>query len=385
MKHLLSLFCICAAALLCAACNTGGDGGGNTQTDTGSTADTGNTTNTQPDTGSTAVTEADTSGGTDTTITPTCAYPANDGFIQMGKIMPHLTWKKAYLGDGTPLENFSLEDVFCDEAYSQYNAVFFFVTAEWCHACTEMLTGSKDNGLFTTIDDAGGLIINLEVETTEYAPSTSDEAFATISSHAGAPPGIIAGDGDTDPASVPSVIMSSSLIGSFPGGFIVRKSDMRVISLLSDSENRYYDLPAIAADPDSYWDGSVPSDEPHCFAADEEPSEPANNTFAGASTLVLNESLFGGICDDEPDFYRVTYPGTWAIELTFDRAEGDLDFWLWDTETDNFLLDAAGRRIGSAGLSSNEFFSFNGPATIKIFGYTGNTAKYRVTLVPLDN
>jgi hypothetical protein len=379
LRLLLALL-ITAATL--AACSSDDGGSGGSRADTSAEADTSDDAATQADT---ATAEADTNTSTDTDTTPTCRYPANDGFLQMGKIMPELSWKRAYLGDGTQLTDFSLEEVFCGDAFKRYNAVFFFVSAEWCHACEEMLAASKDNDFFQEINANGGLPIILEVETKDYKPSPSSNAFATVSKLAGAPPGIIVGDADTAPARAPSVIMSSSLIGSFPGGFIVRKSDMRVISTLTDDENVYYDLIGIARDPDAYWDGTTPSDEPTCGPADEEASEPANNTPAGAATLALSQSINGGICDDAPDFYRVTYPGTWALELRFSRSDGDLDFLLWDEAANDFLLDANGRRIGSAGLGSNEFFSFRGPAVVRVFGYTGNTAKYRLTLVPLDD
>lgn len=346
----------------------------------------GNTTSDTPDT-TVEDTALPDNGGTDTNATTvTCDYPTNDGeTVYFGKVMPPLSWDQAYLGKGAGMqEDFSLENFHCNPEYDAYNVIIFIITAEWCPSCEEMLTNFGSDGTFERLEAAGALLVNVEMETLDYAAPTNEQAYTSIVAHAGEVPGFIVGDGATQPTTGPfSALASSRIIGSYPSGFVVRRSDMVVIAPLSEG-GYYLDLESIAADPDAYYTGPPNEGPPNCGADDEEDSEPANNTAAGAGVIDSDILFNGGVCDDEPDYFRVELPGRmWLLDLSFDPTLGDLDFYLWDTANDTYYLDGNGRRVGSAEIGSDEVFQFCGEATLRVFGYNGHTAPYRIGLTDL--
>ena len=280
-----------------------------------------------------------------------CSYPTHDGFVEMGKIMPELSWPVAYTNDGSQAP-FSLADFFCDEeTYGDYNVMLFFLSADWCPACHETLQDFAMSGYLDSVAAAGAFVVIVEAENLLFAPATAEEGFTSVTADMPAFPGVVVGDAETVPGPAPSTLTRSRLIGAFPTGFIVRRSDMRVISPLSDGET-YLDLPSIAADPDAYYMGPPPDPVPNCGPAEEEASESVNDVVGGATLIEEATLTSGGICNDEPDFWRVDISNNWLLQLSFDATLGDLDFWLWDEVNDTYLLDGNGQRIGSAALGS---------------------------------
>lgn len=368
-----------AGAILLVACGPADEDGGARDTSTGDTSSAADTAS-EPD----MSTEDAADGGDElieADVVPACRYPMHDELVQLGKIMPHLRWARAFRGDGSELA-FDLEDFFCDdETYGDYTTLVFFVVAEWCPACNEVLSSFAESRYLDRVDAAGGLVVIVESETNSYAPATSEQGLASVGALLPNHSGIIVGDADTSPGPAPSNLLRSPLVGSYPSGFVVRRSDMRVITSVTEGEF-FLDLEQVATDPDSFYQGPPTHTGPNCGSAEEEAAEATNDTAAGAALLEANPDAptAGGICDDQPDFWRVEEPGRWLLQLSFDATVGDLDFYLWDAERDTYLLDAAGRRIGSAETGPGEVFQHCGPALVRVFGYNGSTAPYTLTL-----
>ncbi|MEL6180003.1 MAG: hypothetical protein AAFS10_13675, partial [Myxococcota bacterium] len=114
---------------------------------------------------------------------------------------------------------------------------------------------------------------------------------------------------------------------------------------------------------------------------EEESSEP--NDIPSQAVALEEGDYIGGVCDGSPDFYSITPlrpDGRWIFEIEFSQKDGDLDFYLWDPETDRAVVDGQGNPVGSDSSDDDEVFQGQGTATIKIFGYNGSTAVYNIYL-----
>ena len=366
------------ATLLCAAVAWSGCGGD----DEGSDGGSGGLLGGEQDTSGGGATSTGTSqttgdtGGSTTTTTPDCDYPDNSGLIALGKVMPRLWWEDAELPDGTG-GTFDLQSFHCDPAYEDYSVVVFVVSAGWCPACPDYIR--HVGGQADQLEAAGALLVFVETELADGTPATGPDADAHITELLGVEDkGIRLGDGSTQPEA--RTIYQAPLIAGFPAGFVVRRSDMVIIA--DQSESQYY-LPfeEIAQNPDHVRPPFDPNREPSCDPAEEEIYEP-NDTPAQATVLTEGDYR-GGICNGSPDFYTISPSrpdGRWLFEIRFSQKDGDLDFYLWDPETDRAVVDGQGNPIGSDSSDDNEVFQWQGPATIKIFGYNGSTAAYEFSL-----
>ena len=154
---------------------------------------------------------------------------------------------------------------------------------------------------------------------------------------------------------------------------------MRIIADQNRS-NFYLPLSLIVNDPEADWsDPPPPPFRSNCLEGEEEDLEPNDSIFE-AKTLELGQAYEGGICNENPDFYRFLTVGKWKVTLTFSNEEGDLDVYLWDKDTNQIKLDENNRRIGSFGVEDIEVFEGEGPAYITVLGYNSSSANYTLTV-----
>lgn len=305
----------------------------------------------------------------------TCDYPRFSNAIRFGSVMPPLFWEGAHRPDGSPFD-FRLADVYCNAEYKDVSVIFIMVSAGWCTPCTLYQQRLVPEARF--IEEAGGLLVILEAEDTNYGPA--DNAFAQrhVEHVVGDTYAIRVGDHETQPRA--DWLHLQPLVIGFPTVIVVRTRDMRVIT---DSNRSDYYLPLrqIAADPEADWENPGPPPfENHCGPGDEEASEP-NDTPARAAPLAPGE-VTGGICSEAPDFYAIDVEGEWKVSLDFDSNVGDLDIAAWDPALDQPLRDGADV-VGSNGTTDHEEFVWRGPSTLLVYGYQGASAPYRLTLEAL--
>ena len=304
---------------------------------------------------------------------PPCTYPEAAFLEGTGSIMPNLAWTDATNALGEK-QDFSLEGFFCDAEYERYTSVTFILFTDWCPNCPDylrMVAGYADQ-----LDAAGSYLVALDLETTSFSLPTNANATWTVDADVGSGAFLRLGDGDTDPPGF--VHESTSLWSAVPGGFVVRKSDMKVIVNQDDWQTILH-YPTIVQHLDADW--SNPNNPPFfskCAEGDEELSEP-NDTPTQAVPLI--DEVTGGICAAEPDFYSVDIPGNWRLDLTFTNAVGDLDVYVVDAT--GAPLEANGGRVGGESADDDETFTHAGPATIMVQGYMGASAPYELALTAI--
>ncbi|MCA9559438.1 MAG: Ig-like domain-containing protein, partial [Myxococcales bacterium] len=289
----------------------------------------------------------------------TCDYPRFSNAIRYGSVIPPLFWEGAYRPDGTTFD-FRLADVYCNAEYADVSVVFFIVSAGWCAPCT--LYQQRLLPEAAAIEAAGGLLVILEAETTDFGPASNVFAQNHVEHIVGDSYAIRVGDHDAQPR--PDWLHMQPIVTAFPTVIAVRTRDMQVVT---DSNHSDYYLPLlqIAQDPEADWsDPGPPPFANHCAEGDEEDSEP-NDTPAQAAPLAPGE-VSGGICAEEPDYYAIDVEGEWRVSLDFDGDVGDLDVFVWDEALDQPLQDGADV-VGSNGTTSHETFVWHGPATLVVF------------------
>ncbi|MAQ18023.1 MAG: hypothetical protein CMN30_24900 [Sandaracinus sp.] len=89
-----------------------------------------------------------------------------------------------------------------------------------------------------------------------------------------------------------------------------------------------------------------------------------------ATALRLTAATSGTICGGDSDWYLVPEGG--EVVVTFSHAAGDLDLEAFDVE---------GGRLGqSAGVSDEERYGHDGPFAVRVYGYSGATGDYTITV-----
>lgn len=306
---------------------------------------------------------------------PPCTYPTGTPRIGVGDLMPNVSWTGAYMPDGTTT-SLSLENIHCDTTFADKTIIIFDVGAAWCQPCTQY--SRELDSQADAIEAAGAVIIFVEAQQTNGDLPDSTYANDHLENNIGVDHGYRVGDGDTMPTA--GTFNNSPLTTQFPTALVVRKSDMKII--LNQAEwNDVLPYSQIALHPDADWSHpNQPPQAPNCGPADEEMGEP-NNTSAQA-TAVQAGSFMAGICDSEGDFYSISHPGDWRLDLTFSHAVGDIDVYVWDTQADQ-RLEMNGQPVGSESGDDDESFTYHGPATVKVLGYRGATAPYTFTLTTM--
>jgi hypothetical protein len=134
------------------------------------------------------------------------------------------------------------------------------------------------------------------------------------------------------------------------------------------------DWAAIAANPDMDWPSRFGHPAPPPPTACVEESHEPNDGRASAAPIGVG-SFAAGICGANDDYYSVSLTGRWRVDLDFRHSDGDIDL---------FALDASGRVIGTSdSADDDESLTVTGPATLRVIGYDGARAAYRLTLTEL--
>ena len=298
-----------------------------------------------------------------------CQYPEYDLRMALGQAIPPMYWDEARTGDGRTVA-YKLEDVACDEDVS---IIVFVLGAAWCGACSAYAVRLNDEA--DALEAAGGRLVDGEDQDANYEPTTSQFAYEYLSTLIGNGPGIRVGDLDTRPGEL--FLTNNAEVSALPTVYIVRRRDMTVITTADILGDR--SLVEVAMDPEADWQNPPPVEfHGNCGPADEEPGEP-NDTPAQATPLALGDAVTGGVCDAVGDFYQVSEPGAWKLDLDFDAAQADLDVYVWDAGT-NEPLRVNGNIIGSEGTTGHEGFQHQGPALVKVLGFRQASTKYALAL-----
>jgi len=300
-----------------------------------------------------------------------CDYPRFTPEFALGRVMPKLSWPNAWDRHGNYFE-FNLEDVYCDAAWKDTTTLHFVLSAGWCPPCHEYTKALSK--VYEELEALGMKIVIIEVEDERGLPADSDYARTHIEKLTqGNVPSIAVGDADTLPT---SFVKESELLEYFPTEFVVRTRDMRIIA---DGKRWTSRLPLeqIALNPDADW--TKPNSSAFrnkCGPGDEESLE--NGHPQGAHPLDVG-ALFGGICEDGPDFFSIDVAGEWTLELAFEHAVGDLDLFVWNPVLDEPLL-VDGQIVGSTGTDDVETIRHAGPAVVAVVPFRHASARYKLTL-----
>lgn len=330
--------------------------------------------------------QADVGGEDDTAEPERCVYPNPDDRLELGAVMPDLIWLEAYRPDGEGgFEEFAFDlyDFYCSDDYADYTTLNVVVSAGWCPNCPGFI--QYIDALEPQLREEGGLLLFLEAVDTNNNPIGSAAANNYFSQHATTnDSGIRVGDADGEPA---NAVTTSGLVEFFPTSFVVRRSDMTIIA---DQRNSDYYLPfvEIAMDPDADWSSPPPPEilpeiPTNCGPEDEESFEPNNSPDDAGEISDITGSFNGGICDSQPDYYRVNIAGDWRLTMEFDGDEGDLDVYVLTEDGSQILTDDEGNPVGSYGYEGLETFDFSGIHSIMVVGYQNATTTYSLFVEPL--
>lgn len=287
-----------------------------------------------------------------------CAYPPSTSRLSMGSVIAPYRWTSAYREDGTRIA-LDLAEVHCSAEYARYTSMLIVVGTAWCPNCPEYLREIAALHLEAT----GTLVVWLESQNSSYASASSDEARRTVDRVVGSAPGVRAGERDN---TMRDAIGSQT--SAVPSGYFVRLRDMRVLAdeIELGRTPPYADM---SRDPERDWVGILTGRA----ACTEEPSEP-NDTQATAAPIAPG-SFDGGVCNASPDWFRVSLAGRWRLDLSFSHRDGDLDV---------YAFDASGRTVATSDSATDgESITVTGPATVRVEGWRGATAAYRLTLTEL--
>ncbi len=295
-----------------------------------------------------------------------CQMPWADGEMELGRFMKDVSWRGAIDESGQQVD-IDLEQVYCDQSYDTITVI---VGAGWCSACPdyERAIAPQANGIAAN----NGLVLWLQTEDNSYNPASSAVAAQIVNRYVGNAPGLRVGDGETLPR--PNVFAGSPIVPSYPSGFIVRVSDMRIIATQA-AANGILQFDRIAADPNRLWVGNA-----NCGAGEEEPHEPNDSAYEPAT---IGAGTFrGGVCGSDMDFYYVDVQGQWRFDLQFRHGTGDIDTYVWDPAT-NAPLVRGGEKVGSDSGNDNESFTHSGPALVVVYGFRMATSPYELTVTQL--
>lgn len=305
-------------------------------------------------------------------LSVTCTYPVSASSpIISGATMPNLHWAAARNSDGSAFE-FSMEDVYCGRQQTDAKVIFFVVGAGWCPNCPAFVR--RTNSLAAEITAAGGLVVYTEMQDENYDPTDSTHATAYIDRLIGRnAPGLRVGDTDISaPANLP--FNRAGEITAIPFVLAVRTSDMKYVNN-SNYLSLNFPFVDVASDIDTFDTLPTPL---LCGQHNEEAGEP-NNTAAEAAPIAVGETIEGGICGSDADYFVIDTEGGWRARLNFRNDVGDLDVVVWDPAT-NAPLESNGRVIGSTTTDDEEEFIWFGPAVLKVSGYQGGKSPYSLTI-----
>ncbi|MEZ4473936.1 MAG: hypothetical protein R3F60_24735 [bacterium] len=311
-------------------------------------------------------------------VTVTCPYPRFSANIRFRDVLAPVQWATAYREDGTQAP-FDFRAASCAAEYKDVTAFLLVANAEWCGPCIREITRVSRRA--QTLRAAGGLLIYIVIQNLDYGLATGEAAFRHINRLIGdESPAVIVGGADAMPR---GVFDNASIIGTFPTSFVVRKRDMVVIadSRESGELDRYFS--SMLADLDADWSNpeavaGLPFDN-QCEPGEEEAGEP--NDLPEQATPLPFGTHRGGICNREPDYYRIEAAGDWTLQLAYDTREADLAMAPWDDAAGQ-IQEIDGVRVVAHEGGGLETLTGTGPATILVGFYEESSGDYTLTLEP---
>ena len=306
-----------------------------------------------------------------------CTYPEPTGGGNFGTdmtvntVIPPIYWSTAYNAEnGEELSEFGLEQIYCAPEFDWVRTVNIILTAGWCSACPQFLRYVA--GEAEEITNNGGLTLYIDVQDNQGGPASSAFAQRHVGGIVNSTPGYFVGDAESQP--LMTFFGRSPAISAFPSAFVVRTSDMHIITNLDDNRDVGIPFADIAANPDQGWARIMPPPfESNCEDGADEAGEP--NDEPGQATPLAPGEHSGGICNEAPDFYLIEEEGDWRFTINFSHALGDIDI---------FHIDPAnpeGEPLGvSNGTDDSEMLEGSGPAMIVIIGYNRGSAPYTISL-----
>ena len=308
-----------------------------------------------------------------------CVYPAPSGRqfntnLELNTIFPPLKWERAHSAMDGSVVPLSMEEVYCSADFDWVKTITFMISAGWCTACPSQLRAVRD--MSDELLDAGGLLVYVEVQDNQGDPADGAFAQSHLSEMLGSTNGYFVGDKETQPLT--RFFGRSSALTAFPDAYVVRRSDMSILTSL-DLNRQVGVLPLvrIAEAPEEDWTTIMPPPfESNCVEGDDESSEP-NDTVDMAASLEAGTHS-GGICSEEPDYYHINHEGNWIFRINFSHAESDIDIFQY----------AIGQSGGdpvtvSNGTTDEEIISGSGPAVIGVFSFSRTSATYTINLETL--
>jgi hypothetical protein len=300
-----------------------------------------------------------------------CVYPDYSGALRLGEIMPPFAWNDAFLGNGDNID-LNLFEWYCLPDDEAENSLVLVVGAGWCPNCPDYIRNVDD--MSSSLQANKALVVYMEMQTPSRALSTNQEAHDYVTRLIGDAYGIRVGDAATLPS--PGAFAGSSDITGVPTAFIVDRETMEIIG--DQGATQYYlDFIGLTGDPSTPMTGGG-TVELNCGDSDEEPFEP-NNYAEDAGLIEAGDNITGGVCDFEPDFYKIEIEGDWQFDIFFSTETGDLDMYVWDP-VNNQPVQEGGNWVGSDTITDNESLQYTGPAVIMVYGYQRATTTYSLTL-----
>ena len=297
-----------------------------------------------------------------------CTFSPGSSLSRNG-VVPDWSWSGAYDGNGNT-RDFSFRSFACDPEFDGKSILVFMISAGWCGPCGDYMRNLRPQ--LAQIEAAGATVVIMEVEDRNYSPASNATANQIINNYI--PNGAIRlGDADTRPSA--RSVYNSNIVSSFPQVIVVRRSDMRIVTD-QNSSGTYLDFAALARQ--YAGDGGGNNNNPPNESCEEEQYEPNDSTSNAAP--ISPGSFSAGVCGSDSDYYRINVNGFWRLDLNFRHSVGDIDVYVWDTNTNQPARDFNNRNIGSDSGTDNESFTHVGPAIIRVLGYEGARAPYTLTL-----
>ena len=183
-------------------------------------------------------------GTVTTPATVVCGYPGQSTRLVLEGMMPNIAWAGAYNPDGD-IKELNLETFHCSDRYQSYTTINFIIGTGWCPYCPAFMRELER--ISTQLEDAGGLLVYVEVQDEQRRQIGSDEANRIVNKYIQSDVGWRVGDTD----STPRRLVFSNAVNAFPDAIVVRKSDMKVIAHRS-VERKTPEFVNMARNPDNY-------------------------------------------------------------------------------------------------------------------------------------
>ena len=303
-----------------------------------------------------------------------CAYPEPSGrsfnaSLELNTVLPPIKWNTAYSAMDGSTSEISMEEVYCSDEYNWVNTITFMVTAGWCTACPSYMRAVAD--MSDELLEAGGLLIYVEVQDYDGAPADSAFAQEHLSDMLGSTNGYFVGDMETQPLT--RFFGRSSAIEAFPDAYVVRRSDMTIMTSLNlNRQAGLLPFIAMAEDPAADWTNIMPPPfESLCEEGDDEVSEPNDDPVSAG--LIEPGVHTGAICNEGPDYYRIDVEGNWRFLIEFSHREADIDIA-------SYVPGNPSPTAVSNGTADMEELTGTGPAIIQVVSYTNTSTTYTITL-----